>query len=485
MRLDDYDPMDWLKRFLHLIVLSITACSALLLPACQPAPDHLAKLKQRGELVVATQLGPTTYFKELDQETGFEFELAKAFADFLGVKLIIKPYKDLGELLHAVQTDEVHMAAAGLSITPERNQALRFTTPYQNITQFVIYHPSKPAPKSITDLIGNKLAVIANSNHSEHLERIKIKHPALVWDAKTNASNLTLLNMVNDGQADYTIMDSNVFLSYRDVFPELKRAFQLKNSEALAWAFPKKQDASLTNAAEQFLELSRSNGRLALLHSRFFEHQTFNYVSARTFLSHMGSRLPLYKEKFRENAKQLDIDWRLLAAIGYQESLWNPNAISPTGVRGLMMLTRNTAKEMGVANRRDPFQSIQGGSHYFKKLYSRLPKTISEPHRTWFALAAYNVGYGHLMDARRLTQQEGKNPNNWFSVKKMLPLLLQKKYFSKTRYGYARSGAQSVYYVRNIRRYYETLVWATERNRHRYTPAPQTYANLTQVALVH
>jgi len=160
---------------------------------------------------------------------------------------------------------------------------------------------------------------------------------------------------------------------------------------------------------------------------------------------------------FKAAAKKYHIDWRLLAAIGYQESHWNPKAISPTGVRGIMMLTRKTATELGV-NRLDPASSIEGGAKYYSQILNKMNPDIPQPDRSWLAMAAYNIGYYHLQDARRITRLRKQNPNYWLDVKKSLPLLTQKKWYSKTRYGYAR-GYEPVQYVENIRSYYDILKW--------------------------
>jgi membrane-bound lytic murein transglycosylase F len=159
---------------------------------------------------------------------------------------------------------------------------------------------------------------------------------------------------------------------------------------------------------------------------------------------------------FRKYAKKYDLDWRMLVAIGYQESLLNPDAVSPTGVRGLMMLTRKTAKEMGIKNRLDPENSIKGGAKYFDITRKSIPDEVKEPDRTWFALAAYNVGFYHLEDARIITEKRGLDPNKWLDVKTSLPLLAQRKWYKDTKYGYAR-GWEPVRYVENIRSYYDIL----------------------------
>lgn len=474
--------------FEKLWAYGMLAC-LVLVPACQPELPLLERIKQSGELVVATQLGPTTYYTELEKETGFEFELAKKFAEHLNVKVKLVTFDDLGSLLTAVEQGQVHLAAAGLTVTRDRSKRYRFTSPYQQISQNLVYRKGTPRPQAVDELNHGELVVIANSSHSENLKQIKGGDETLVelnWSERSNTSMLELLNQVNDpnGTAAYTVVDSNVFALHRDIFPELRVAFDIKQSEPLAWALNQQEDASLYMAAELFFNQINEDGTLEELRERFYGHRDFDYVGARTFISHMDRRLPKYEEKFKQSAKELDLDWRLLAAIGYQESLWNPNAISPTGVRGLMMLTLRTAREMGVLNRRNPEQAIEGGSRYFKKLYDRLPDAIQEPHRSWFALAAYNTGYGHVMDARRLAVMDEADQNDWFEIKKRLPLLKKRKYYSKVPHGYARGGAQSVHYVKNVRRYYESLVWATEREQQQYLPAPQNVVAMLD-ELVH
>lgn len=471
----------WLKQT---VLHGVMAGSFILTPACQPTPPLLDQVKQQGELVVATRVGPTTYYRELERETGFEYELARSFAAFLDVDLRIVTYDDLGQMLEDVRQGKVHLAAAGLAITPERARQFRFTSPYQQTSQQVIYRLGTPRPSTIEDLYQRRISVLANSNHHEYLTLLQQQHPALHWDAIPHASALHLLQLVHEGKADVAVVDSDVFLSYRNLFPELRQGFDLKAAEPLAWAFSASHDTSLFTMAELFFNQENESGALEALRVRFFGHRDFDYVGARTFLHHMDTRLTQYEDAFRAVGRETNLDWRLLAAIGYQESLWNPNAISPTGVRGLMQLTRRTADEMGISDRRDPTQSIQAGARYFRKLFDRLPEEIREPHRTWFALSAYNVGYGHLMDARRLARGAGRDPNDWFVVREYLPLLMQPEYYSRTRHGYARAGAESVVYVRNVRRYYDALVWATEREDIRYVPTPQSLLAFNG-ALVH
>ena len=226
----------------------------------------------------------------------------------------------------------------------------------------------------------------------------------------------------------------------------------------MRWAFNREDDNSLKTAIKAFFDEIKSDGRLDQLIHRHHSHVAgFSYSDIQTFTSRIEKHLPRYEGLFRQAGEAVGIDWRLLAAIGYQESLWIPTAKSPTGVRGLMMLTQSTAKQMKVDNRLDPAQSIHGGARYFDLMLRKIPERIAEPDRTWMALAAYNVGFGHLNDARIITQHMKGDPDKWIDVKKHLPLLAQKKWYQSLKHGYAR-GWEPVKYVENIRKYYDYLV---------------------------
>ncbi|MBV1881469.1 MAG: membrane-bound lytic murein transglycosylase MltF [Pseudomonadales bacterium] len=470
----------------------------LLTPACQPKLTALEKVQQMGVLTVVTRSSPALYFHDAGnaQGSGFEYELAKQFAEEIGVTLVMEEQQTLGGVLDAVKDKRANLAAAGLSITRERNKDFHFTTPYQRITQRLIYRSGSGynhsnAPKNISDLIGKRIVVMAHSSHAERLAILKKAHPNLEWVAKDNIDSAELIQLVFEHEFDFTIIDSNEFAAHQALMPELTAAFDIGEPESVAWAFDRTEDDSLYLAADDFLANINTDGRLEALKERFFGHinRQFNYVGARRLLRHMDKRLPEFEKYFKDAAAQEGLDWRLLAAVSYQESLWDPKAISPTGVRGLMMLTLKTAKEMNIANRSDPQQSIEGGAAYLKTIIKRIPSEITEPHRTWMALASYNAGYGHIKDARKITEIQGDDKNSWFDVKERLPLLQQPEYYKYTRFGYARGGKQAPIYVENIRRYYDVLVWATSRATQQihntaYTPnTPTTVSDGTAVAL--
>ncbi len=441
----------------------------------------LEQVIENGELVMLTRNSPTTYFQGPDGPAGLEYDMAKMFADELGVKLKIIVPETLDQLLAGVENGAGHFAAAGLTVTEDRKEFFNFATSYQQITEQLIYNTGKRRPRSIKDLIGGKLEVVANSSHVNTLIKLQEQYPELNWKENSDVYSDELLQRVTDGVIDYTIADSNEFKLSKRYVLSLNSAFDISEPRQLAWLFPKSKDDSLLNKASAFIEKIRDNGELGHLMEKNTGHaDTLDYVGTKVFERHIRERLPKYKQMFIEAARKHDLDWRIIAAIGYQESHWSPDAVSPTGVRGIMMLTRKTAADMGVENRLDPQSSIEGGAKYFALIKQRLPAEIKDPDRRWLALAAYNVGYGHLEDARRLTEKDGKNPNKWIDVRRYLPLLSQRKWFKQTRYGFAR-GEEPVRYVENIRSYYDLLRWLDNKAKPPKSKEPDAFSILPQV----
>jgi membrane-bound lytic murein transglycosylase F len=267
------------------------------------------------------------------------------------------------------------------------------------------------------------------------------------------------LDGVADGSIDYTIADSTEFALAHDAHPDLRIAFDFPGSESLAWAVNSRDQDFLRIIGAYFTHLD-TDGSLAAIVKRYYSRsEDMQFANSRGFMEHLQSRLPLYQKWFEEAAQQSSQDWRLLAAIGYQESKWNPVAASASGAKGLMQLTTDTATAAKVTNPSDPRQSIFGGARYFGQVYAKIPAHIEEPDRTWFALAAYNIGYGHLEDARVLAQRAGRDPDSWHDVRQFLPLLEQEEWYTQTENGYAR-GWEPVRYVDNVRGYRDMLEWA-------------------------
>ena len=437
----------------------------LILGGCAPGPGELEKIKAAGELTVVTRKSPVTYYLGPEGPAGFEYELVKGFAEELGVELNIVFGASPGDVLAVLERGAAHIGAASLAVTGARKTRVRFGPTYDEITEQVVYRRRSHRPRSVEDLIGRELAVPIQSAYADTLYELKETHPDIRWTEDSEADSVDLMERIWRKKLELTIANSHEVALLRYRFPELAVAFDLKGPKRIAWAFPPGSDDSVYVAAMRYINGLRRSGRLAALMARHYEHlREFDYVETRRLIKHSRSRLPGYLEHFRTAGKRYGLDWRLLSAMGYQESQWDIRAKSATGVEGIMMLTQVTAAQLGVTDRLDPAQSILGGARYFAQLRTRLPATVTEPDRTWFALAAYNVGFGHLRDARMLAEEAGADPNAWLEVKQFLPLLSEEEWYKRTEHGRAR-GAEPVQYVQNVRRYYDILVRLDRRGR--------------------
>ena len=435
----------------------------VLLSTCAQPPSLLDEITALGELRVITRNSPTTYYTGANGPEGPEYDLMRGFADFIDVELKLETSDRFSDLIPTVESGRAHIAAAGLTMTAERAKRVDFGPPYQDVQQLLIYKLGTGRPHDIDDLLGKKVEVVAGSSYVETLKDIQKLRPELIWTENPHADLAELLTAVSDQDIQYTVADSTVYNVYRNYVPDIRIGFEITMGESLAWAFPKRHDRSLIERAEEYLEQIRHNGDYEKIMDRYYGHtKRFDYVGTRRFIRDYRRRLPLYQANFIENGITTNLDWRLLAAVGYQESHWNPDAVSPTGVRGIMMLTSRTARVMNVENRTDPDESIRGGAEYLARIKARLPESIQEPDRTWFALAAYNVGYGHLQDARKITRELGEDSEAWINVRHSLKRLAQQSWYSKTKHGYAR-GWEPVLYVENIRNYYDILIWLTRQ----------------------
>ena len=448
----------------------------LMVIGCSIPEPLIDRIKAEGELRVVTRNSGTTLYEGKDGLTGFEYDLIMLFCKEIGVKPHFILPESFEKILPTVVQGEAHLAAAGLTITPGRSTTIRFGPSYQEITQQVVYLGGRKRPRKVKDLIGKSIEVLAGSSHEEELINLSKTHPELKWTARSDLEIGELLQRVHQGKIDYTIADSNEVAVNRRFMLKIRVGFDLTKPQKLAWAMAHAEDTSLYDAINRFFERIRKNGTLAELIERHYGHiGRLDFVESRTFLRHMKKRLPKYEAWYKAAAEETGIKWQMLAAIGYQESHWNPKAKSPTGVKGIMMLTLATAKQMGVKSRLDPKQSIFGGARYLKYVESKLPERIKQPDRLWLTLAGYNVGFGHLEDARILTERLGGNPDKWLDVKRHLPKLSLKKWYKTLKRGYAR-GQEPVTYVDNIRAYYELLNWQLEQSKPaKKEPPPMPY----------
>jgi len=436
----------------------------LLLFSGNDRPNQLEQVKQRGSLTMLTRNGASSYYLGADGPTGPEYELVKAFADYLGVDLEIQAVTAFNQLTGLLQRRQGDLIAANLARTPAREQHFNFGPVYQETATLAVYRRGMTRPRSLADLAGRRIMVIAGSSYEEALHEAAQSIPGLEWESRSDVGMESLLLAVADGAIDATLLDSNIYKLNGHYYPRVAVGFTLPGTLPLSWAFPAGSDDSLLHEAYAFMRMTVESGRLQEIHNAFYlPENRLDRVGMFQFLQQVRDRLPGLLPLFQDIAEMHSMDWRLLAAIGYQESHWNPEAASYTGVRGVMMLTRRTANQLGVADRLNPEQSIEGGARYFLRLRDRLPSRIQEPDRSWMALAAYNIGMGHLEDARVLTQKQGGNPDVWEEVSERLELLTQEQWHQQTRYGYAR-GFEARKYVENVRAYYDILIWMDTRD---------------------
>ncbi|NIR32761.1 MAG: membrane-bound lytic murein transglycosylase MltF [Gammaproteobacteria bacterium] len=427
---------------------------ALMLSGC--GESALEKIHQEGELVVLTRYAPTTYYIGRNGPEGPEYDLTQSFAEAAGVSVRYEIRDTIVEILQSIKNGEGDLAAAGLTRTEEREKHFHFGPAYKIIQQQVVCHRKGPVPDNMWELGDVTLQIIGRSSYEERLQELKPHLPGLTWESTDELATEQLLERVAKRKIHCTVADSNIVAINRRYYPQLVVAFPLAEEQALAWLLPPDSDV-LQRALEEWAERVGKEGIVQDIEERYYGHvEIFDYVDLSRFRRRIRSRLPKYKATLEQAAKKYGVPWTVLAAQSYQESHWNPRSRSPTGVRGMMMLTLPTARELGIKSRLDPTQSIMGGAKYMARLQNRLPDDIPPEERIWFALAAYNVGFGHLMDARELAERVDKDPNRWRDMREVLPLLAHKRYYRTLRYGYAR-GSEPVRYVQRIRHYQDIL----------------------------
>ena len=450
-------------------VQRVAILTGLVLPAflltlgCAEKRSQIEMIRDTGMVHVVTRSGPTTYQRNNEEgERGLEYELVRLFAGWLGVDFKLTLADSRQEITDLLVSGQADVAAAGLTRPLAPGDPLAFGPGFQWVTRQVVYRHGYIRTSSLAEIAPHRLHVTPNALTREELDRLQDFYPDLVLVMHEDKDDLELLEMIEYGEILYAVAWSNEVAYSRISLPELRVAFDLSNPEPLGWAVRQSaQDDSLIRAIRQFHDHVRSKGQLAdLIEKMYVFADKFDYVEARSFIDRYNDRLQELKPYFMNAANEFGFDWRLLAAVSYQESHWKNSARSPTGVRGLMMLTRQTAQQMGISDRLDPVLSVYGGAKYLTILVDKIPDRIPDPDRTWFALASYNVGFGHLEDARVLTEKAGGDSDSWVDVKKALPLLSEHKWYSQTRYGHAR-GHEPVKFVENIRKYYAMLMHLT------------------------
>ena len=421
----------------------------------------LENIVDKGTLDVVILNSPTTYYAGTEKELGFDYELISAFAKEINVDLNLSVVFTVSEALQKSRDGVGDITVAGLTITDKRKKEFKFGPQYHTVQEQLIcsseLFKKKNFPRDVEDIVGLNIVVGKDTSYESTLSKLKTEVDGFDFNTTTEYSTEQLLDLTHKQEIDCTIADSSVFMINQRYYPKLIRALVLSDRKSLAWIIRDAEDQSVNEALYKWLNRYERSGKMAELRDHYFTFLSiFDYYDTSIFYERLENRLPKYKKHFIGAGEKYDIPWMILAAQSYQESHWNPNATSHTGVRGMMMLTNNTAALLGVKNRVDVKQSIYGGAKYLRVIEAKLPPEIKGKNRWAITLASYNVGYGHVLDAQELARKLNIDPNSWISLKEVLPLLTQKKYFRNLRYGYAR-GDEPVKYVDAIQNYYDII----------------------------
>lgn len=445
-----------MSRLNKVTVLILLCLLTLFIVLSDDQASQLQRILEKNELRIATRIGPLTYQPGEFNTRGMDYELAVRFARYLGVKPSFHPVHQ-NKLFSLLKLNKVDIAAANLAISKERMQEFLFGPEYLHKSGILVGDRSHRKAKNLDELSGFQVRLIAGSRFESELSRLRELHPQLEWQIHPDITSESLLDSLENTDKTLALIDSTTFARLRFIYPELEQLFELMPSQPVAWAFRKQSDLSLYLKAVEFFQILSLSGELKQLEQYYLEQtEQFEYLDSLRFIQRLQERLPEYKTYFQDAADETGLDWRLLAAISYQESHWDKDAQSFTGVKGLMMLTNQTARQHNIEDRTDPQQSIRGGALHLRQLLGNLPERITSPDRLWLALAAYNIGRGHLEDARIITQKQGANPDHWEDVKHRLKLLADDDWHPQTRHGKAR-GHEPVHFVKNVRRYYDVL----------------------------
>ncbi len=436
----------------------------VLAAGCEQAAKPVPPLAEGGKLVVLTVNGPATWYEDSQGlPSGFEHDLVELFARDLGLPFDYFFVESLDKAEKALAERRGHLVAALLPRRFDLPGGLSWGPSYRTAQYQLVWRASFPRPRNAADTAGRRVGLVGDA-FSDPLLAARATLPAQIERLPPDTSPEELLERVAEGRLDGALIDSARFTVARKHFPQLEVAFDVGKPVDFAWRVGEVDQKALLDRMKVFFARIAKDGTLKRLADRYFAHAArISAIDAGTLIERINTVLPRLKPHFLEAERVSGFDWRLIAAIGYQESHWDPLATSPTGVRGLMMLTEETADRLQVKDRLDARESILGGARYLGLIADSLPPRIREPDRTWLALAAYNLGIGHLEDARILAQRKGLSPDNWQDVKLALPGLADPATYQDLKHGFAR-GHEAMQFVDNVRNYQDILARVEPRD---------------------
>ena len=381
----------------------------------RPQSQSYDQVLATGKLRVLITDEPDSQFELIHNHYGFEYELLEAFAESLDVQLELEvvPYGELFSLLDSGAGD---IAVGGILDSAFVRKVGQPTIPWYQAQTTVVYKRGTNRPKKIGDLTEESVLASARYYGIEQLQALNLKDD--------HRSEYDLMAAVADGSERFVLSTNYRARNAKHYLPNLNRSFILPDKVDVVWVLPKRYDQELLAKLNDFLQQSLDDNLISGLAESYFNlPKRLTTYDALTVQKRIKTVLPEFEFEFRRAARRGDIDWHLLAAIAYQESRWSNDARSPTGVRGIMQLTNDTAKFLKIDDRLDMSQSIRGAARYISFLKSKLPKRIKEPDLTWFAVGAYNVGLKHVLNAYKIAREKNLEHTKWVTISELLPTL--------------------------------------------------------------
>ena len=408
------------------------------------------------DLVVLLEKGPLTHLDDSgNPNNGLEHDLLQLFGEELGVpvRFITSPRSTFAQ---QIRQGGYHIAAGWLS--PNSDSSRVSSAPLFSTYDLLVQDDASLPLTDLAQLADKTVHVLAGSRQAQTLRQLAEKIPGLTVVAVDRSDILDLLDEVGDHKISYAAMDSRLEDLASQYIPSLRSTLTLSEAAPIVWQLGAHPNPELQARLDEFIHRVRADGTLSRLEERYFGHvHRLTPLDIEKFQTAIERTLPRLRRFFQDAERQTGIDWRLIAALAWQESHWDPFATSYTNVRGMMMLTEDTADRLKVSNRLDARESILGGARYLNILREGLPPDVPEPDRTWLAIAGYNLGPGHLNAGRSIARQMQADPNAWVDMRRILPLMAKPEYYSRLKSGRARGG-EAVIMTENIRSFYDILM---------------------------
>ncbi len=451
--------------FFRVILTLLVVATALVLPfklanwaETRPIGGSVHPVADANALRVGLMVHPTVYYIDPNGDAaGLEYDLISAFAQTQHRSLVLTTFATPDAARQALMRGEIDAVTMGIPGDNLSAAEIATKTRYRDSGWVLLNSPQKNTPRSFAELLPKRVVVSSRIFGNPRMAEIRRRNAGIAFVEDERHDDETLIAAVGDDDVQYAIVEEDTFNASRHFHYDAQRAFVVQPALPRVWLFAHR-DAKLRDEAEAFLARITRDGQIARVLDRYFGFpQRVSPMDIDIFSERVNSVLPRYRGWFQQAQETYGIEWRLLAAVSYQESHWTADATSPTGVRGIMQFTEDTAKRYNV-DRLDPRSSILGGARYLSELKrDGLATRIQEPDKTWLALAAYNIGLGHLENARILTQRAKKNPDMWPDVRRHLPLLTKPDIAAQFKLGPCRCN-MPVDYVESVRAYYDVLL---------------------------